>query len=166
MKGIKTFRMRITGQMRFLVNSLILLLFNITCLSCYNSHITIEAFIDNNSDFSIEYWDGWLVSRHPDHGYIWLEMSINGTDYPRLFISSKTGKEIITYKYNGNYIQENALEIIHSQYWQSTYPSISPNDILERYRWFKQNELDYLYGNSGIVTLKLRGSDPSLYEIK
>lgn len=148
-----------------IIINIIRLCFFIVLTSCsiHQEENNIESFLANNKDLLPERWNGWTISRHQDHNYLWIEIAHEGITYPRIYYSRTHKQEFIKYSHNGVAVRETATELPFSSQWAQSFPFVSPKDLLARVRWFDGYDLDLLYGNNDTVCIKARNYQLNRY---
>ncbi|MCQ2147894.1 MAG: hypothetical protein MJZ16_10300 [Bacteroidales bacterium] len=131
----------------------LLIVFPFSC-SMHKRPVSIDSFMNDNSDLLPEEWNGWTISRHQDHGYLWLEVTFEGVAYPRVYYSRTRTGELVKYSYNGVPVQETVAELTTSSLWSESFPFVSAEDLLARFRWFDRNDLEVIYGHNDTVSIR------------
>ena len=110
-----------------------------------------ENFINNNSDVSVQDWDGWKVSEHPDNGYKWIE---HKCIEKRIYISRSPKRQnalLVKIYVNGVW---KLIWLDDINYESDSLFFMNPDKFKEQSKWLFENDIIYLYGTESALYIQ------------
>ncbi len=112
-----------------------------------NHYISEEDFVKENLHFDNGYWEGWLVSWHPDNGYYNIYYSRDSSQRSTIIIFKKQ-KEIGFRIFNSEESEFYTKETLNtSELLKRDYPEITSDDLIRRADWLYKYYIRLLSSN-------------------